>query len=258
MTGTPTALVTGASSGIGRSLALRFARGGFDVVLVARRQSSLESLAAEIHHLGRAAHVHAADLAQPGGATDLHRRIEAVGTRVDVVVNNAGVGMQGRFDQLPLDRQLAMIELNVVSLTALTRLFLPEMVARNEGGVLNVASTAAFQPGPLMSVYYATKAYVLSFTEALAEELAATDLKISCLCPGPTDTGFAAEADLQNSRLFRRGAMSADDVARIGFEGWQAGTRVVIPGGSNRVAAFAVRLLPRRLVPKITRRLNET
>ena len=255
---TPTALVTGASSGIGRSLALRFARQGYDVVLVARRQASLEALAAEIHHLGRAAHFHAADLAQRGSAADLHGRLESVGTPVDVLVNNAGVGMRGRFDELSLDRQLAMIELNVVSLTALTRLFLPAMLERNVGGVLNVASTAAFQPGPLMSVYYATKAYVLSFTEAIAEEVAATELKVSCLCPGPTETGFAAEADLEQSRLFKGGAMSADDVARIGFDGWTAGQRVVIPGFSNRVGAFAVRLMPRRLVPKVTKRLNES
>ena len=258
MTGTPTALVTGASSGIGRSLALRFARGGFDLVLVARRQSALDALAAEVHHLGHAAHVHAADLSHPGSAADLHRRVEAVGTRIDVLVNNAGIGMQGRFDQLPLDRQLAMIELNVTSLTALTRLFLPAMVARDAGGILNVASTAAFQPGPLMSVYYATKAYVLSFTEAIAEEVAGTDLKVSCLCPGPTTTGFATEAKIEQSRLFQDGAMAADEVARIGFDGWEAGRRVVIPGVGNRGGAFAVRLLPRRLVSSITRRLNET
>lgn len=258
MSNPPTALVTGASSGIGRSLALLFARHGYDVVLVARRQSSLEALASEVHHLGRAAHVHATDLSQPGSASDLHGRLESVGTPVDVLVNNAGVGMQGRFDQLPLDRQLAMIELNLVSLTALTRLFLPAMLERNQGGVLNVASTAAFQPGPLMSVYYATKAYVLSFTEAVAEEVAATNLKVSCLCPGPTGTGFAAEADLEQSRLFKGGAMSADDVARIGFDGWTAGHRVVIPGFSNRIGALAVRLMPRRLVQKVTKRLNET
>jgi short-subunit dehydrogenase len=174
-----------------------------------------------------------------------------------VLVNNAGVGMQGRFDQLALDRQLAMIQLNVTSLTALTRLWLPGMLARDAGGILNVASTAAFQPGPLMTVYYATKAYVLSFTEAIAEEVSASSLKICCLCPGPTETGFAAEAGIKGSRLLKGGAMSADVVARAGFDGWTRGTRIVIPGAANRVGVFATRLAPRRMTTRVTKRLNE-
>ena len=257
MTGPPTALVTGASSGIGRSLTLLFARGGYDVVLVARRLASLQALAEEIHRLGRAAHVHAADLSEPGSAADLHGRLEALHTRVDVLVNNAGVGLQGRFDRLPLERQVAMIQLNVTSLTALTRLMMPGMIERNAGGVLNVASTAAFQPGPLMAVYYATKAYVLSFTEAIAEEVNETDLKISCLCPGPTSTEFVEAADMQGSRLFKAGAMSADAVAQAGYDGWTAGKRLVIPGVSNRLGTVLVKLTPRRIVPRITKRLNE-
>jgi short-subunit dehydrogenase len=252
-----TALITGASSGIGRSLAQLYARGGYDVVLVARRESSLEALAEEIRGIGRAAHVFAADLSQHGSAEALRERIDQAHIEADVLVNNAGVGMQGRFDALPLDRQLAMLQLNVTSLTALTRLYLPQMIARNRGGVLNVASTAAFQPGPLMAVYYASKAFVLSFTEAIAEEVSETALKVSCLCPGPTHTGFVEAAGMQGSRLFTGGAMSAEDVARLGYDGWQAGRRLVIPGVQNRLGTLLVRFTPRALVPRITKRLNQ-
>ena len=251
-----TALITGASSGLGRSLALLFARDGFDVVLVARREAALEEVAAAVRMLGRTAHVQPADLSLADGVARLHQRLEQEGITVDVLVNNAGFGMQGRFDRIPLDRQLAMIQVNVTSLTALTRALLPGILARNRGGVLNVASTAAFQPGPLMAVYYATKAYVLSFTEGIAEEVAGSALKVSCLAPGPTATGFAAEASMTNSALFRLGAMDADRVARIGFEGWKAGKTLVIAGLRNRVGAFAIRFVPRAMARRITKRLN--
>jgi hypothetical protein len=249
-------LVTGASSGIGRSLALLFAHHGHDVVLVARREAALTELADAVRRMGRTAIVHPVDLAMADGPGSLHRRLETEKVTIDVLVNNAGFGLQGRFDTLPLDRQLGMIQVNVASLTALTRLFLPGMLARNTGGILNVASTAAFQPGPLMTVYYATKAYVLSFTEAVAEEVADSGLKVTCLCPGPTYTGFAEAASMTTSRLFKAGAMTADEVARQGFEGWSAGKRLVIPGLRNRFGAFTVRLVPRRLVPKVVKRLN--
>jgi hypothetical protein len=250
------ALVTGASSGIGRSLALQFAAGGYDLVLTARSEPALQELAGQVRALGRTAHVIAADLGAADGASQLHQIVTREAINVDVLVNNAGVGLQGRFDTLPLDRQLAMIQLNVTSLTALTRLLLPGMLARNTGGLLNVASTAAFQPGPLMTVYYATKAYVLSFTEAVAEEVAESRLKVTCLCPGPTHTGFVKAAAMTGSRLFKAGAMTAEEVARQGFEGWSAGKRVVIPGIRNRLGAFSVRLVPRRIVPKIVKQLN--
>lgn len=254
-----TTVVTGASAGIGRSLALLYAQNGYDVVLVARREAALQEVAADIARTGRAARVIAADLAVEDGAQQVHDRVKRDGIEVDVLVNNAGFGLQGRFDQLPLDRQIAMIQLNVTTLTALTRLLLPSMLARNAGGVLNVASTAAFQPGPLMAVYFATKAYVLSFTEALAEEVADSALKVSCLAPGPTRTEFAERAAMTTTRLFQGGSvMSSDDVARIGFEGWNAGRRVIVPGASNRFRALSVRLAPRAVVTKIVKRLNST
>lgn len=251
------ALITGASSGIGRSLALLLARDGFDVVLVARTESALNDVAGEIARLGRSAHVFATDLSESDAATGLCERLNRAGIIVDVLVNNAGFGVQGRFDQLPLDRQLAMIAVNITSLTALTRLLLPGMLARDRGGVLNVGSTAAFQPGPLMAVYYATKAYVLSFTEALAEEVAGTSVKISCLAPGPTHTGFAQQASMRESRLFKGPVMSADEVAAIGFAGWKDNRTLVIAGLRNRIGAFAIRFAPRRMVTKFVKRLND-
>jgi short-subunit dehydrogenase len=254
----PTVLITGASAGIGRALAHEFAREGYEVLLVARREEALHALARELSRTrSAAARVFATDLTQPGAARALYEQLAADGTQVDVVVNNAGFGLQGAFADLPVDRQTAMIQLNVSVLTELTRLFLPGMLARGRGGVLNVASTAAFQPGPLMAVYYATKAYVLSFTEALAEEVASTPLRITCLCPGPTETEFAAAANMQQSRLFATPGMDVGEVARVGFRGWKKRQVLVIPGTRNHVMAIlAQRLVPRAYIRKVTKRLN--
>ena len=252
-----TALISGASAGIGRALATEFARHGYDVLLIARRAAVLEELAAQLSKThASAARVLAIDLGRADGPQQLQAAIAATGLRVDVVVNNAGFGLQGRFTALPLDRQLEMIQLNVGTLTGLTHRFLPGMLERNRGGILNVASTAAFQPGPLMAVYYATKAYVLSFTEALAEELAGSGLRVTCLAPGATATEFADVAGMRTSRLFRAGAMNAEQVARAGFAGWKRGKVLVIPGLANRFGAFSVRLAPRAVVRKVTRGLN--
>jgi short-subunit dehydrogenase len=252
-----TALITGASSGIGRSLARLFAADGYDVALVARRAEALEELAAELTSTYRVSvRSFAVDLARVEGARALHRELEAAGVRVDVLVNNAGFGMQGAFSALPVERQVEMIRLNVTTLTELTGLLLPGMLQRGSGGVLNVGSTAGFQPGPFMAVYYATKAYVVSFSEALAEELAGSELRVSCLAPGPTATGFAAEAGVADAPLFRGDVMDVDEVARIGYEGWKAGRPLVVAGRRNRLRAFAVRLAPRSFVRKIVSRLN--
>ena len=252
-----TALITGASSGIGHALARLFARDGYGLVLVARRAAVLEEVAAELSRAhGVAVRVIASDLAHPDAAMRLFAELQRAGVVVDVLVNNAGFGMQGAFAGLPLDRQMQMIHLNVTALTALTRLLLPSMLESAGGGVLNVGSTAGFQPGPFMAVYYATKAYVVSFTEALADELSGSGLRISCLAPGPTATAFAAEAGAAESRLFQGDTMSVDEVARIGYEGWQQGQPLVIAGTRNRIGAMAVRLLPRAYVRKLVRGLN--
>ena len=257
-TNSATVLITGASSGIGRSLARLFARDGHALVLVARRGNVLEELAAELsrdHSV--TVRVLPFDLADPAAAARLVGNLAEAGVRVDVLVNNAGFGMQGAFAALPVERQIQMIHLNVTALTALTRLLLPAMLERGRGGILNVGSTAGFQPGPYMAVYYATKAYVVSFSEALADELSGSGLRVSCLAPGPTATAFAAEAGASDSRLFRGETMSVDEVARIGYEGWQQGHSLVIAGSRNWWRAFAVRLLPRAWVRKAVRELNK-
>lgn len=253
----PTALITGASAGIGRALAHEFARDGYEVLLVARRAAALESLVREINMThGAPARAFPADLTRADMARELFERFDAEGTRVDVVVNNAGFGLNGSLADLPLDRQLEMIQLNVASLTELTRRFLPGMLERRSGGVLNVASTAAFQPGPFMAVYYATKAYVLSFTEALAEEVAGTGLRVTCLAPGPTATEFADAAGMNDVRLFKGQVMDAADVARAGFRGWKRGETLVIPGAANRRGVLMVKFAPRAWVRRVVKRLN--
>ncbi|MCW3473472.1 SDR family NAD(P)-dependent oxidoreductase [Limobrevibacterium gyesilva] len=249
MSGTvrPVALVTGASSGIGAELARAFVRGRHDVVLVARRRDRLEALAAT---LGGHARVLAEDLADPGAPA----RLLAETGPVDVLVNNAGFGALGRFVELPLERQLGIVQVNVVALTALTRLYLPPMVARGHGRVLNVASTAAFQPGPGLAVYGATKAFVLSLSEALHAELEGTGVTVTCLCPGATESEFAATAGMGDSRLFRH-AMSAAEVARQGFAATMAGRRLVVTGTLNQMSAMGVRFAPRGLALNIARKL---
>ena len=253
-----TALVTGASSGIGRSLARLLAADGCDLVLVARRGYELERLGAELSTShGVTISTHAVDLTQPDSPAGLLDRLDAAGTSIDILVNNAGFGLRGEFTALPLDRQLEMIALNVTTLTLLTRRLLPGMRSRRRGGVLNVGSTAGFQPGPFMAVYYATKAYVVSFTEALAEELSGSGVRVSCLAPGPTDTGFAAEAGATDAGLFRGEVMTVDEVAQIGYEGWKTGKVLIVPGRRNRLRALAVRLLPRASIVRAVRRLNK-
>ncbi len=253
-----TVLITGASSGIGLELARLFAADGYQLVLVARRNDALAALADEL----RRAHditvrVLARDLERTSAPHDIAEMLSADGVQVDVLVNNAGFGARGGFTQLDLERQTDMIQLNITALTVLTRLFLPGMLARNRGGVLNVASTAAFQPGPFMAVYYATKAYVQSFTEALAEEVAGTKLKVSCLSPGPTATEFAARAGTEGSKLLRRtSSMSAVAVARAGYRGWRRGKVLVVPGFANKAGTLAVRLLPRRVIRRVVGGLN--
>jgi len=252
-----TVLVTGASSGIGRELARCFAADGSRLVLVARKGGALESLAGELRQVHKIqAQVVTADLAQPEAPARLLEQLRFAGLKVDVLVNNAGIGAQGCFAELPLERQLAMVQLNVTSLTHLTRLLLPGMMERRRGGLLNVASTAAFQPGPGMAVYYATKAFVLSFTEALAEELAGTGLTVTALCPGPTATNFLVAANAQASRLFSLSAMSAETVAQLGHRAFRGRRVVAIAGLRNQLLAFSVRFAPRSVVRKVAKYLN--
>lgn len=251
--GGETVLITGASSGIGRELAGQFAGDGAGLVLVARSEDRLRELASSLAaRYGVATQVLPADLSQPGAPDQIMQALARQQIDVDVLVNNAGFGARGSVAGLGAARQLDMIEVNVAALTRLTALLLPGMLERRRGGILNVASTAAFQPGPNSAVYYATKAYVLSFTEALAEEVRGSGVRVSCLAPGPTDTGFAAQAGATGSRLFQRGVMDAARVARAGHDGLLRGKTLVIPGLRNRALAFSVRLSPRALVTKIS------
>jgi hypothetical protein len=252
------ALVTGASGGIGEELARLLAADGRDLVLVARRRDKLESLASELsaRHDVRA-RVIASDLAREQAPQEIFDELRDAGEEVDVLINNAGFGSYGLFAETDARTELDLLQVNVVALTHLTKLFLPMMIARRAGQVMNVASTAAFQPGPLMAVYYASKAYVLSFSEALSNETGGTGVTVTALCPGPTETGFVAAAGLGESKLFDRAVMDARTVAEAGYRGMLAGKSVVIPGLRNSVMARAARIAPHSLVMKVVRRIQE-
>ncbi len=247
-----TVLITGASSGIGRELARLYASDGARLILVARSEDKLRQLADELAaKYGAEAQVLPADLSRPASPREIAGALAQRHIDVDILVNDAGFGARGSVAGLGVDRQLDMVEVNVAALTQLTALLLPGMLERGHGAILNVASTAAFQPDPNQAVYGATKAYVLSFTEALAEEVRGSGVRVSCLAPGPTETGWAAQAGMLGTRLFRRGAMDAGRVARAGHDGVRQGKTLVIPGLRNRILAFSVRLSPRGLVTKI-------
>jgi short-subunit dehydrogenase len=255
-----TALVTGASSGIGLELVKLFARDGYHVVMVARGAEKLREIGRELEmRTGAVATVIGTDLADPAAPPEILKRLEGEGIEVDVLVNNAGYGTYGPFAGTDAVRELGMIQVNVTALTHLSKLFLPGMLHRKRGALLNVASTAAFQPGPLMAVYYATKAYVLSFSEALANELEGTGVTVTALCPGPTRTGFQAGAKMERSRLVRGPwVMDAARVARAGYDGMRRGKTLVIPGLANRLLAQSVRFTPRKLVTRIVRGMQSS
>lgn len=252
------ALVTGASGGIGLEIARELARQGHPLALVARDASKLQRLAAELATaLGVQTEVIAADLGAEGGVGAVVQQLQAKGIAPTVLVNNAGYGAFGEHLHAAWPQERGMIDLNVTALTALTKELLPGMAAQRHGRVLNVASTASFQPGPYMAVYYATKAYVLSYSEALAEELSGSGVTVTALCPGPTATGFIERADAANSALFKgRRLPTAAEVARYGVRAMNRGQRVAIHGWANCVMAQSVRFTPRRMVTSIVARMS--
>jgi uncharacterized protein len=256
--GNATALVTGASSGIGVELARIHARRGGDLVLVARRQDRLEVLKAELEQAHAVAvHVMARDLSDPEAAGQIHDELAARGVRVDYLINNAGFGNGGFFHEQDWAKNEAMIMVNCVALAALTRVFVPDMVARGGGRILNVASMAAFLPGPLQAIYYATKAFVVSFSEAIGNELRRTGITVTALCPGPVDTEFIEQANLRKAKGFAR-TVSAAGVAEIGYEAMLRGKPIIVPGIVNKIIVhFLLRITPRRQATKISRKMME-
>ena len=243
----PVTLITGASAGLGVEFARQCVARGQEVVLVARRKDRLNQIAAEVGN----AHVIAADLGHPDAPSTLFAEIASRGLWVRTLINNAGFGLRGRFDELPRDRQLEMIDLNIRALTDLSFIVIPEMVQRGGGSILNVASTAAFQPGPRMAVYFATKAFVLSFTEALHEEWKDRGIKVTALCPGPTRTEFGDVAGIKTLGQFDRLSMEAGPVVRAGLDGLERNRAIVIPGSTNKLGAWSTRFAPRSVVRKI-------
>jgi uncharacterized protein len=255
-----TALVTGASAGIGVDLAECFAKGGYEVIVTARTASALQEVATRLATThGVKVTAIACDLGAIGGGAKLAAEIAQKGLSVDVLVNNAGFGHAGGFAAEPIEPQLGMVDLNIRALTELTHIYWKGMLAKKRGGVLNVASTAAFQPGPLMAVYYASKAYVLSMSEALWEEARGAGVHVSCLCPGPTASKFRERAGTGRTRLGKTvSVMPSMPVARQGYDGFLANKRVVVTGGRNKMMVGAVKAMPRGTVLKIVRSMQET
>lgn len=251
-----TALITGASSGIGAELAKEFAAHGFNLVLVARNARRLDSLSHELqstYHVSTKVIV--TDLSDLNSPNAIYRQLHKENTSVDILVNNAGFNVYGEFVHTDLEKELQMIQVMVASLTHLTKLFVKDMIARGSGRILNIGSTGSFVPGPLDAVYQASKAYVLSFSEALHEELRGTGVTITALCPGATETEFAKRANMTGTRLFKGKTMSAASVARIGFRGVMNSKRSVIAGFMNKFLVLTIRFSPKGMLLRIGRYL---
>lgn len=259
MADTKTVLITGASSGIGLELARIFASKGFNLVIVSRNLIELSKLKNELNEKYKIyVEEIEKDLSVPGAAKQVYDEIKSLDFEIDYLINNAGFGDFGEFHKSDWDKQERMINVNMLALTQLTRLYLPEMIKRKSGKIMNVASTAAFQPGPLMSVYYATKAYVLSFTEAIANEVEGTGVTVTALCPGPTKSGFQKAANVESSkRLNAKSIPDSKAVAEYGYKAMMKGKRVAIHGIMNKELAFFSRRVPKGVVLKAVRKINE-
>jgi short-subunit dehydrogenase len=252
----PFAVITGASSGLGIDFAREAAADGYDLVLIARSTEPMASLAAELQSRhATQTHVIGMDLAVPGAGANAADAIAKLGVEIDVLVNNAGFGYNGAFAQSDPNETSRMMQLNIVTLTDLTRALLPGMLARKRGRVMLLASTAAFQPGPMMAVYCATKAYVLSFGEALAYELRETGVTVTTVCPGATVTNFQQAASIDASSALMTGAMASAAVAKAGYAAMKRGRRAIVTGVPNRIGAAMGRILPRDLVLPIAAKL---
>lgn len=253
-----TVLITGASSGIGLELTKLFAKDGYSLLLVAHDEDRLQATAAQMTADFKVeAQTLALDLSAPTAPQQVFDWTQKLAKQVDILVNNAGFATYGFFAEIEREKDMNMLRVNVLTLTELTKLFLPGMLERKQGKILNLASTAAFLPGPLMAVYYASKAYVLSFSEALSNEVAGTGVTVTALCPGPTNTGFVKRAALENSKLFKKDVMGPQFVAKVGYDGLMAGKSVVVAGLRNYLGTLGSRLVPRALAAKIARMAQE-
>lgn len=254
-----TVLITGASFGLGVDFATLFAADKYELILVARSEDRLMELQKTLNETYKAtSYVIACDLAQHNAAFDLKSELDRRQLQVDVLINNAGFGEFGLFHEIDAVRQQQMIELNVTTLTSLTRLLLPDMIKRKQGKILNVASTAAFQPGPLMAVYFATKSYVLSFSAALANELKGTGVTVTTLCPGATETQFVKNANLDNSKLFKRMKPATSmDVAKFGVQAMHKGQVVAVHGVVNKLLSWSVKFFPITWQTAMARKIQE-
>ena len=254
-----TALITGASSGIGLHLAHEFAKHGHPLVLVAPVQAELQQIADELrrdHHID--AHGVAKDLEQANAAQEIFDELQARGTTVDILVNNAGHGQSGKFWEIPSERDLSMILLNIEAVVRLTKLFLAPMLQRGRGRLLNVASVAGFEAGPGLAVYHATKAFVLSWSEALRVELEKTDITVTALCPGPTDTDFFPKADMLDTKVFQKGSvMAPQPVAEAGYKALMEEDPIIVPGGMNKALVFARRFLSEETQARMNKKFYE-
>ncbi|HWD90766.1 MAG TPA: SDR family oxidoreductase [Verrucomicrobiae bacterium] len=254
-----TALITGAASGIGLALAKEFAKNGHNLVLTSRVQTELREVAAELtsQHNIQVGTI-PADLEQPGAAEQLREAVQREGIIIDILVNNAGLGYRGKFWEIPLEDQLRIVRVNIEAVVRLTHLFLPPMINRNNGRILNTASIAGFEPGPLMAVYHASKAFVLSFTEAIATELEETDITVTALCPGATDTDFFPKAGMMDTKAFQKGpVMAPQEVADIAYKALMRGDRTVVAGGANKAMVFARRFMTEGAQAKMNKKFYE-
>ncbi len=252
-----TTLITGASSGIGLHLAHEFARHGHALVLVAPVESELREVATQLKTDANVeVRVIAKDLEQPDSAQEIFDELQSAGVTIDILVNNAGHGQRGHFWEIPLEQDLSMVRLNIEAVLRLTNLFLPPMLARGRGRILNTASVAGFESGPMLAVYHATKAFVISLSEALATELKDTGVTLTALCPGPTDTDFFPKADMTDTRAMQH-AMAPQEVAKAGYQALMDGERVIIPGGMNKALVAARRFLTEEAQSKLNAKFYE-
>jgi len=257
MSGNETVLITGASSGIGMHLAHEFARHGHSLVLLAPGEPELHRVAADLQAQHNAqVRVIACDLEQPQIPARVFDELLRDDVQVDILVNNAGHGQKGKFWEIPIDRHMSIVRLNVEAVLRMTALFLPPMLQRGHGRLLNTASIAGFEPGPLLAVYHASKAFVLSWSEALTTELQDTPVSVTTLCPGPTDTDFFPKAELEDSRAFQEAnLMAPQDVAKAGYEALAAGERIIVPGAANKALVFSRRFMSESMEAKMNEKL---